>query len=68
MLSGKGLCDRLIIRPEESYRVWRIHEATFYATRQRIQSPTSERVASKLTMIIASRNEKAGQSTSIALF
>ena len=20
--SGRGLCDRLIIRPEESYRVW----------------------------------------------
>jgi hypothetical protein len=22
MLSGRGLCDELIIRPEESYRLW----------------------------------------------
>ena len=22
MLSGRGLCDRLITRPEESYRLW----------------------------------------------
>ena len=22
MLSGKGLCDELITRPEESYRLW----------------------------------------------
>jgi len=22
VLSGRGLCDRLITRPEESYRVW----------------------------------------------
>ena len=24
MLSGRGLCDGLIIRPEESYRLWRV--------------------------------------------
>jgi hypothetical protein len=23
-LSGRGLCDGLIIRPEESYRLWRV--------------------------------------------
>jgi len=23
-LSGRGLCDELITRPEESYRLWRI--------------------------------------------
>ena len=23
MLSGRGLCDELITRPEESYRLWR---------------------------------------------
>ena len=22
MLSGRGLCDKLITRPEESYRLW----------------------------------------------
>jgi len=24
VLSGRGLCDELITRPEESYRVWRV--------------------------------------------
>jgi hypothetical protein len=24
VLSGKGLCDELITRPEESYRLWRV--------------------------------------------
>ena len=24
MLSGRGLCDKLITRPEESYRLWYI--------------------------------------------
>ena len=24
MLSGRGLCDELITRPEESYRHWRV--------------------------------------------
>ena len=24
MLSGRGLCDELIIRPEEFYRMWRV--------------------------------------------
>jgi hypothetical protein len=24
VLSGRGLCDRLTTRPEESYRLWRV--------------------------------------------
>ena len=24
VLSGRGLCDELITRPEESYRLWRV--------------------------------------------
>ena len=24
MLSGRGLCDELITRPEDSYRMWRV--------------------------------------------
>ena len=24
MLSGRGLCDELITRPEKSYRLWRV--------------------------------------------
>jgi hypothetical protein len=26
VLSGRGLCDGLITRPEESYRLWRVLE------------------------------------------
>jgi hypothetical protein len=33
-LSGRGLCDELITRPEESYRLWRVvvcdHETSWY--------------------------------------
>jgi hypothetical protein len=34
VLSGGGLCDELITRPEESYRLWRVvvcdHETSWY--------------------------------------
>jgi hypothetical protein len=34
VLSGRGLCDELITRPEESYRLWRVvvcdQEASWY--------------------------------------
>jgi hypothetical protein len=34
VLSGRGLCDELITRPEESYRLWRVvvcdHETSGY--------------------------------------
>ena len=36
VLSGRGLCDGLIIRPEESYRLWRVvvcDQETSYARR-----------------------------------
>jgi hypothetical protein len=36
VLSGRGLCDGLIIRSEESYRLWRVavcHQVTSYARR-----------------------------------
>jgi len=28
VLSGRGLCDELIIRPEESYRLWCVLESS----------------------------------------
>ena len=28
MFSGRGLCDGLITRPEESYRLWRVLETS----------------------------------------
>jgi hypothetical protein len=34
VLSGRGLCDELITRPEQSYRLWRVvvcnHETSWY--------------------------------------
>jgi len=36
VLSGRGLCDGLIIRSEESYRLWRVvafDQVTSYARR-----------------------------------
>jgi hypothetical protein len=34
VLSGRGLCDELITRPEKSYRLWRVvvcdHETSWY--------------------------------------
>jgi hypothetical protein len=34
VLSGRGLCDKLITRPEASYRLWRVvacdHETSLY--------------------------------------
>jgi hypothetical protein len=36
VVSGRGLCDGLIIRSEESYRLWRVvvfDQVTSYASR-----------------------------------
>jgi len=36
VLSGRGLCDELIARPEETYRLWRVvvcGQETSYARR-----------------------------------
>ena len=44
-----------------------LHETTLYITRQRVQYPANERAASKQTIPITHRNEKAGQSASGAL-
>jgi hypothetical protein len=35
VLSGRGLCDGLIIRPEESYRLWRVLVCDLETSRMR---------------------------------
>ena len=35
VLSGRGLCDKLIIRPEESYRLWCVVECDLETSRMR---------------------------------
>jgi hypothetical protein len=34
VLSGRGLCDKLITRPEESYRVWCVSECAREASKK----------------------------------
>jgi hypothetical protein len=42
VLSGRGLCDELVTRPEESYRLWRVvvcdQETSWYAYVEAIAS------------------------------
>ena len=40
VLSGTGLCDRLITRPEESYRLWCVAECDLETSRMRRPWPT----------------------------
>ena len=38
MLSGRGLCDELITRPEESYRLWRVVECDLETSKEEAKS------------------------------
>jgi len=40
VLSGRGLCDGLITRPEESYRLWCVAECDLETSRMRRPWPT----------------------------
>ena len=39
MLSGRGLCDELITRPEESYRLWRVAVCDLETSKEKAKSP-----------------------------
>ena len=39
MLSGRGLCDELITRPEESYRLWRVVVCDLETLKEEVKSP-----------------------------
>ena len=41
VLSGRGLCDGLITRPEKSYRLWRVVVCDQEASRMRRQKPAT---------------------------
>jgi hypothetical protein len=41
VLSGRGLCDRLITRPEESYRLWRVVVCDQETTKTRRLKPAT---------------------------
>ena len=50
VLSGRGLCDELIIRPEESYRLW--HVVVRVINKPREQGGHSPRWAAEIIIII----------------
>ena len=39
MSSGRGLCDELITRPEESYRLWRVVVCDLETSKEEAKSP-----------------------------
>ena len=39
MFSGRGLCDELITRPEESYRLWRVVVCDLETSKEEAKSP-----------------------------
>jgi len=45
VLSGRGLCDSLITRPEESYRLWRVAVCDLETSRMRRPWPALGRSA-----------------------
>jgi len=45
VLSGRGLCDELITRPEESYRLWCVDVCDLETSRMRRPLPTLGRSA-----------------------
>jgi len=53
-LSGRGLCDELITRPEESYRLWRV--VVYDLETSRIDAPyiydISSLMVNDLTLIL----------------
>ena len=47
MLLGRGLCDGLITRPEESYRLWCVVDCDLKTSRMRRPWPTGGCCAEK---------------------
>ena len=52
MLSGRGLCDELITRPEESYRLWCVVACDLETSRMRRPWPALDRSATGNIYII----------------
>ena len=56
VLSGRGLCDELIIRPEESYRLWCVFVCDLETSWMRRPWPTGGAVAPKTNKINSDLN------------
>jgi hypothetical protein len=54
VLSGRGLCDELITRPEESYRLWCVVFCNLETARMRRPWPTLGRSVTEKKYILCS--------------
>ena len=61
MLSGRGLCDGLVSRPEDSYQLWCVVECDLETSRMRRPSPTGGLLRQKkmyhVTCLVNTSNE-----------
>jgi hypothetical protein len=60
VLSGRGLCDKLITRPEESYRLWYVVVFDLETPRMRRPWPMLGRSATGKKMFLFNMAEKWG--------
>jgi hypothetical protein len=63
VLSGRGLCDELIIRPEESYRLWSVVVCDLETSIARRPWPTgglSRQNKTKKLQLLQNRDELLG--------
>jgi hypothetical protein len=69
VLSGRGLCDGLITRPEECYRVWRVSvSVTVKPTKNKKGGQNSLRVVAPMMMMMMMMIPCSGVSLLVVLF
>ena len=57
--SGRGLCDELITRPEESYRLWCVVVRDLETSRMRRRWPTLGRSAIEKKNVVMNAKQKS---------
>ena len=61
VLSGRGLCDRLITRPEESYRRWRVVVCDLETSKTRRLKPATGLWKIQPQWVVTPRKQKCGE-------
>jgi len=57
VLSGRGLCDGLITRPEESYRLWRVVVCDLETSKMRRLKPATGLWKNKTKRVVTLRKQ-----------
>jgi len=57
VLSGRGLCDGLITRPEESYRLWRVVVCDLETSKMRRLKPATGLWKNTTKMVVKPRKQ-----------